>query len=262
MSTSIRLVALFCLWPVVLWAKQETTEPTVEIKCLVAEENIPAVSEKIGLQFKQPIRRAVCFFDTDALSLFQHSPRLILRARYDSSGGADTTAKARAGEVRGENIECEFDEVVGKEKIMSCSLTEKDQEKAPIKRANRGKKIRTIFSKEQRAMLERVFGTFDWRTLRPYGPVKGIEVWKKIRTSDGPDLTIERWELPPRSNKPRRILFEVSAKVPLAKEAETAKWIADLVGSSANGDQESETKTRIVLEHFQGAYAKEFGSLL
>jgi hypothetical protein len=251
-----QIVACLCLWPLLLSAKCDATEPTVEIKCLVPEANIADLSKKLDLQSKKSMKRVVCFFDTDSLSLFQHVPKVILRSRYDSAHGADTTVKIRDGEVQGADIECEFDEVLGKEKIMSCSLTDKDEEKAQIKKANRGQKINKIFSKEQRALLQRAFGELDWETLRPYGPVKAIEVWKKVRMLDGPDLTIERWEFLPRSNKPGRTLFEVSAKVPLAREAETSKWIAAFVGSPENGDQESETKTRIVLEHFKGTSTK------
>jgi hypothetical protein len=176
---------------------------------------------------------------------------VILRSRYDSAGETDTTVKVRGIEVPGADIECEFDRVLGKDRVMSCSLTDKGQEKSRIKKANGGAKIQKIFSKEQRAMLEGVFGKLDWQTLTPYGPVKGIEIWKKIRLPGGPDLTVERWELQPRSDKPKRLLLEVSAKVPLAQEAETSKWIAQLVGLPADeSNQESETKTRIVLEHF------------
>lgn len=248
-----QILACLCLWPLLLSAKNDASEPTVEIKCLVPEANIPDLSKKLDLESKRSMKRVVCFFDTDSLSLFQHVPKVILRSRYDSAHGVDTTVKVRDGEVKGADIECEFDEVLGKEKIMSCSLTDKDEEKAQIKRANRGKKITKIFSKEQRALIQRAFGELDWDTLRPYGPVKAIEVWKKIKVPDGPDLTIERWELLPTSNKPGRTLFEVSAKVPLTREAETSKWISELVGSAGKGDQESETKTRIVLEHFKSS---------
>jgi len=248
-----QIVACLCLWPLVLSVKCDATEPTVEIKCLVPEAGIADLFRRLDLESKKSIKRVVCFFDTESLSLFQHTPKLILRARYDSSGGADTTVKVREGEMRAENIECEFDEVIGKEKVESCSLTEKDPAKSQIKKANRGNKIKKIFSKEQRALLEKSFDSLDWETLKPYGPVKDIEVWKKIKMSDGPDLTVERWELPPLSDRPKRIIFEVSTKVPLAKEATTSKWIAELVGSAASNDQESETKTRIVLEHFKSA---------
>jgi hypothetical protein len=246
-----QIVACLCLWPLFLSAKNDATEPTVEIKCLVPEANIADLSKSLDLQSRKSMKRVVCFFDTDSLSLFQHVPQVILRSRYDCALGADTTVKIRDGEVQGADVACEYDEVLGKEKIMSCSLTDKDEAKAQIKKANRGKKINKIFSKEQRALVQIAVGKLDWETLKPYGPVKAIEIWKKVKVLNGPDLTIERWELPSRSDKPGRLLFEVSAKVALTKETETSKWIAELVGSSEKSDQESETKTRIVLEHFR-----------
>jgi hypothetical protein len=248
----LRGILTVVCWTLAQPAQSKTKEPEVEIKCLVAEENIATISQTIGLRSKKPIRRVVCFFDTDSLSLFQHTPRLILRARYDSTGESDTTVKVRDGEAQGEDVECEFDEVLGKEKVMSCSLTEKGQETARIKRANRGRTIKKIFSKQQRTMFEKAFGKLEWGTLRPYGPVKGIKVWKKIKMPDGPDLTVEQWELPERPNKAARRLFEVSTKVSLTQERETVEWLTRLLRSGQNGDQESETKTRIVLEHFRG----------
>jgi hypothetical protein len=82
--------------------------------------------------------------------------------------------------------------------------------------------------------------------------VKDVKVWKKIEMPDHPPLTVERWELPARPGKAAKVLFEVSAKVPLSKEAKTSKWIAGLLGPSESGSDESETKTRIVLDHFAG----------
>jgi hypothetical protein len=82
--------------------------------------------------------------------------------------------------------------------------------------------------------------------------VKGVQVWKKIELPGGPNLTVERWTLPARPGKPERVLLEVSAKVPLAEEDKVSKWIAGLVGVSENAaDQQSETKTLLVLEHFR-----------
>jgi hypothetical protein len=89
-----------------------------------------------------------------------------------------------------------------------------------------------------------------WNKLQPYGPVEGVKVWKQIEMPDRPPLTVERWELPARPGKPARVHFEVSAKVLLSEEAKTSKWIAELLGVAEDGNDESETKTRIVLEHF------------
>src|SRR6266487_3164775 len=226
-----RIVACFCFWPVLVSAKSKPDEPIVEIKCLVPEEKVVQVSQKLDLDSKTPLTRVVCFFDTGSLSLFQHEPKVILRSRYDSSNKTDTTVKVRGAKVQGNDVECEFDKVMGKERGLSCSVTD---------------------TKQQKVTLEGTFGKVDWQRLRPYGPVKGIQVWKKIKLPGGPDLTVECWKLPARSRKPARVLFEVSAKVPLAEEEKVSKEIGELVGlSDSESDQESETKTRIVLEHFR-----------
>lgn len=246
-----RVVACFCFWPVLVSAKSEPSGQTVEVKCLVAEEKVAGFSEKVNLWSKKPITRVVCFFDTESLSLFQHEPKVILRTRYDSSNETDTTVKIRDGKIQGSDVECEFDEVLGNERILSCAVTVKSRDRAQIRRANAGKGVKKVFSKQQEATLTNAFGKIDWKTLRPYGPVKGIQVWK-VHTSGRPDLTVERWKLPAHASNPARMIFEVSAKVPLSEEPETSKWIAGLVGIPENGsDQESETKTRIVLEHFK-----------
>lgn len=251
-KSCIRIVACFCFWPVLLWAKNKPEGQTVEIKCLIPEEKIVEFSRKVELGSRVPLTRVVCFFDTGALELFQHEPKVILRSRYDSANETDTTVKVREGKVQGGDAECEWDKVLGKKRMMSCSVTSKKQEKAQIKEANAGKGIKKIFSKQQEATLERTFGKLDWKTLRPYGPVRGVQVWKKIKMPGGPDLAVERWRLPAGSGKPARVLFEVSAKVPLAEETKTSKWIAELVGVSGSGsDQQSETKTVLVLEHFR-----------
>jgi hypothetical protein len=246
-----RIVVCFCFWPVFVSAKHKPDSPIVEIKCLVPEDNVSEFSKKVDLESKVPLTRVVCFFDTESLSLFQHEPKIILRSRYDSSNETDTTVKIRDGKVQGKDVECEFDKVPGRKRFMSCSVLNKGQEETQIKKANAGKGVKKIFSKQQEATLEDAFGKVDWGDLRPYGPVKGIKVWKKIKLLGGPNLTVERWKLPARSGKPARVLFEVSAKVPLTEEAKISKWIAGLVGISERRSDQEETKTRIVLEHFR-----------
>jgi hypothetical protein len=247
-----RILACFCFWPLLVSAKSKTNEPTVEVKCLLPEAKAIAFSKKAHLRANVPLTRAVCFFDTGSLSLFEHEPKVILRSRYDSSNETDTTVKIRDGEVQGRDVQCEFDKVLGKERILACSVTDKRQQGAQIKKANAGKNAKRIFSKIQEATLEGAFGRVDWKTLRPYGPVKHIQVWKKIKLPGGPNLTVERWKLPAQPGKPARVLFEVSIKVSLSEEATVSKWIAGLVGVPESGsDDESETKTRIVLDHFR-----------
>lgn len=239
-----------CLLPHLAPAKNKPEKSQVEIKCLVPENKIAETSEKLGLTSKTPLTRVVCFFDTGSLALFQHDPKLILRSRYDSSNETDTTVKVRGGKVKGDDVECEFDKVVGKERTESCSVTNEKQGLEEIKTANAGKDIKKIFAKKQEAVAEGAFGKVNWDNLQPYGPVEHVQVWKKIAMPGGPPLTVERWELPARPNKPAKVLFEVSAKVALSEEVATAKWMVELLGLSESGSDESETKTRIVLEHF------------
>jgi hypothetical protein len=146
----------------------------VEIKCLIPEDKVADISAKLDLASKTPLVRVVCFFDTGSLALFQHDPKLILRSRYDSANETDTTAKVRGGKVKGDDVECEFDKVCGKERTESCSVTSKKQELAEIKTANAGKDIKKIFSKKQEAVAEGAFGKIGWDKLEPYGPVEGV----------------------------------------------------------------------------------------
>lgn len=251
-SYTLILALGFCLSPQLALAKAKADAPEVEVKCLVAENKVAEISEKLGLAAKPPLIRVVCFFDTGSLDLFQHDPRLILRSRYEPSKKTDTTVKVRGGKVKGDDVKCEFDKVIGKEKTESCSVTNKDQGEEEIKKANTGKDIKKIFSKKQEALAKGTFEKLNWDKLQPYGPVEGVQVWKEIEMPGGPPLTVERWELPARPGKPARVLFEVSAKVSQPEEDKTAKWIANLLGVSESGSEESETKTRIVLEHFAG----------
>lgn len=249
-SFTFIVVLGFCLSPRLGPAQDKPDKPRIEVKCLVPEDKVAAVSAKLGLASKNPIIRVVCFFDTGSLDLFQHDPKLILRSRYDSSKETDTTVKVRGGTAKGDGVECEFDKVIGKEKTESCSMTNKKQGLAQIKTANTGKDIKKIFSKKQETVVEGAVGRVKWDKLQPYGPVQGIHVWKKIDMPGHPPLTVERWVLPPRPGKPAKVLFEVSAKALLAEEHETAQWITGLLGLSDSESDESETKTRIVLEHF------------
>ena len=68
-------------------------------------------------------------------------------------------------------------------------------------------------------------------------------------------MTVERWELPERDGKPRRVLFEVSAKVPVSQESEATAALSKVLGITGTEEQEQETKTKIVLDHFAGNHS-------
>ena len=260
MKTYALIVTLgFCLLSNLAPAKAKP-EDQVEIKCLIPDDKVAAVSEQLRLACKDPLIRVVCFFDTDSLDLFHHTPKLILRSRFDPSNEPETTVKVRGEKLKGDGVKCESDEVLGKKPIESCSVTNKKQEQAEIETANAGKDVKKIFSKKQEAFAEGVFGKIDWDKLQPYGPVRGVQVWKDIKAPVVPGvretghlLTVERWELPARPGKAAKVLFEVSTKVPLSQDdKKTSKWIADVLGLSKSDTEESETKTQSILEHFAG----------
>ena len=255
-KSSTLALALLCLSLSSASAKAKSDEKEVEVKCLVPEEKIAEISEKLGLASRERLLRVVCFFDTESLTLFKHEPKkLILRSRYEPArpDKTETTVKVRGGNVEGKDVKCEFDKVVGKPRTESCSVDSKEQKVAEIKAANLGTDIEKIFSKEQEAVAKATFAQLEWNQLKPFGPVEGVQVWKEVQLQGGPSLTVERWDLPARPNKAAKVIFEVSAKVSEGKEAETEKWITDLVGAAEGPGGESESKTKIVLEHFAGA---------
>jgi hypothetical protein len=259
MKTSALTITLgFCLLASFAPAKDEA-EGQVEIKCLIPDDKIAAISEKLGLASKDPLIRVVCFFDTDTLDLFHHTPKVILRSRFDPSNEPETTVKVRGKQPKGDGVKCESDEVLGKPAIESCSVNNKKQKQAEIERANAGKNVKKIFSEKQKAFAKGVFEKIEWAKLQPYGPVPGVQVWKDIKApavpgvaETGPLLTVERWELPARPDRAAKVLFEVSTKVPLSQDAKTSKWLTDLLDLSVSNGEESETKTKLVLEHFAG----------
>lgn len=259
MKTSALTVTLgFCLLSSFAPAKDEA-EDQVEIKCLIPDDKIAAVSEKLRLAGKDPLIRVVCFFDTDSLDLFHHTPKVILRSRFDPSNEPETTVKVRGKKPKGDGVKCESDEVLGKPPIESCSVNNKKQKQAEIERANAGQDVKKIFSMKQKSFARDVFEKIEWAKLQPYGPVQGVQVWKDIKapaipgiSETGPPLTVERWELPARPGKAAKVLFEVSTKVPLSQDEKTPKWIAEVLGLSKSDTEESETKTQSILEHFAG----------
>lgn len=229
-------------------------EERVEIKYLVPEDNIETVSKSLHLDADHPsATRVICFYDTDSLALFTHMPKAILRSRYSTGTDqpiGETTVKVRGSKLEGKDVKCEFDEVIGKGKMESCSLTDETRKVEEIRAANEGAGVEKIFSDEQKDFLNKASIEVSWKTLTPFGPVEGVKVWKNISAEGLHKVTAERWELPERDGKPRRILFEVSTKVPVSEAARATTALSKLLGITGTEAQEEETKTKIVLEHF------------
>jgi hypothetical protein len=82
--------------------------------------------------------------------------------------------------------------------------------------------------------------------------VEGVKVWKNVSAEGLEKVTVERWELSERDGKPRRVLLEVSTKVPVTQESEVTAALSNALGITGTEEQEQETKTKIVMDHFSG----------
>jgi hypothetical protein len=265
----VTVIVVACLLhlPYLAFCKQkddaDKKEEKVEIKYLVPEANIETVAKGLKLDSDHPTEtRVICFYDTDALTLFTLTPKVILRSRYSAGTDqktGDTTVKVRGGKLEGKGVKCEFDKVIGKDKMESCSLTDETQEGDQIQTANKGSGVKKIFNHDQEEFLKKALKKakidLDWNSLLPFGPVEGVRVWKNVSAEGLDKVTVERWELPARDGKPKRVLFEVSTKVPVSQESEATKALSKALGITSAEAQEEETKTKIVMDHFAGNHS-------
>ena len=259
----VTFIVLACLLhlPYLAFCKQkeDAKEERVEIKYLVPDANIEMVAKRLKLDSDHPTEtRVICFYDTAALALFTGTPKVILRSRY--SAGTDqktgeTTVKVRGEKLEGKGVKCEVDKVIGKDKVESCSLTDETQELDQIQTANKGSGVRKIFNHHQEELLKEANVDLDWKSLVPFGPVEGVKVWKNVSAEGLEKVTVERWELPERNGKPRRVLFEVSTKVPVSQEPEATAALSKVLDITGTEEQEEETKTKIVMDHFVGNHS-------
>ena len=259
------VIVLACLLhlPYLAFCKQkedaDKKEERVEIKYLVPEANIEMVAKRLKLDSDHPTEtRVICFYDTAALTLFTRTPKVILRSRYSTGTDqktGDTTVKVRGGKLEGKGVKCESDKVIGKDKVESCSLTDETQELDQIQTANKGSGVKKIFNHDQEELLKEANVDLDWKSLVPFGPVESVKVWKNVSAEGLEKVTVERWELPERDGKPRRVLFEVSTKVPVSQEPEATAALSKVLGITGTEEQEEETKTKIVMDHFVGNHS-------
>src|SRR6266566_1713919 len=186
----VTVIVLACVLhlPYLAFCKQkedaDKKEERVEIKYLVPEANIEMVAQRLKLDSDHPTEtRVICFYDTAALTLFTRTPKVILRSRYsigtDQKTG-DTTVKIRGEKLEGKGLKCEFDKVIGKDKVESCSLTDETQKVDEIQTANKGSGVKKIFNHHQEELLKKANIDLDWKSLVPFGPVEGVKVWKNV----------------------------------------------------------------------------------
>ena len=232
----------------------DAKEERVEIKYLVPESQIEAICKRLNLDVHNPTEtRVVCFYDTESQELFNHQPKVILRSRDSTDGKTDTTVKIRGKRTEDKKVKCESDSVIGKpEPVLSCSLTDETQDRLEIETANKGRDVKKIFNHDQENFVTNAgIEHLKWGDLMPFGPVNDVKVWKHLSAEGLEAITVERWELPERDTKPKRVLFEVSTKTPMSALPEVTAAFKKLLGiEEVDAQQESETKTKLVMDHF------------
>jgi len=57
------------------------------------------------------------------------------------------------------------------------------------------------------------------------------------------------------NGKSKQVLFEVSTKVPVTRESEATAALSKALGITGTEEQEQETKTKIVMDHYTGNHS-------
>ncbi len=221
--------------------------PRAELKVMVDEAAIDDVRERLGLDQDLAEERAVWFYDTYDLSLFEAGA--ILRARSVHHGDDDSTVKIRplaAEEVdpawfQDEGFKCELDASLNAA-VSSCSYTTEQEEDQIEEAADGERDLDTLFSSEQEDFLAAHGPLFYWDQLAPLGPIDAL-VWKLESDLLPSPLTAEHWELPGPA------MLELSIKV---DQGDAEEGMSQLLGWLEDHDiplsAEQESKTRRALE--------------
>jgi hypothetical protein len=223
-----------------------------ELKVLVEADAIDPVRERLGLDGDLAEERAVWFYDTAALDLFEAGA--ILRARSVHRGDDDSTVKIRplaADEVdpawfAEAGFKCELDAGLASA-TWSCSFTIEQEEDQIEEVADGERDLDTLFSSEQEDFAAAYAPPFDWHELVPLGPIDAL-VWKVESRRLPSALTAEHWRLPDQE------MLEVSIKVDAGEAEEGMSALLDwLAEHDVPAAAAQDSKTRRALESLRAA---------
>ncbi len=228
---------------------------TVEMKITARARDEDEVLEALEQAHIQPETRAVYFFDTTDLTLFEAG--IVLRARLVHDGTDDSTVKLRPvdsksiGERWKASPQLEFEVDAVGDKYVSSAKFSADQDRGEIDQVARGERsVRSLFSSDQEQFLaDHAPGgaPVDWESLRPLGPVN-VHKWEFEPKDLGYEVTVEEWVLPDRSD-----LVEISIKVDPNEAVEANEsFVGFLRSRGFDTEGEQQTKTRTALEYFTG----------
>ncbi|MBA2661498.1 MAG: hypothetical protein H0U74_04340 [Bradymonadaceae bacterium] len=226
-----------------------SAEPRVELKLMLANDEISLARDTFGLKRKIAALSAVYFYDTPELELYEGG--LILRSRSQQGDVDDSTVKHRPmtnddvdAELLGrEGFKCEIDRSPDKE-VSSCSFTVV-QDKGEIADVARGARaIDKLFSARQELFAQEFLGdqTIAWDTLEVLGPIEVLK-WKVSTKKLEQRLTLELWTLADGTQ-----MLEVSTKVtPDQADKVQTKMLAYIASKGLRIDAEQITKTRVAM---------------
>jgi hypothetical protein len=226
---------------------------SVELKATLPESAHRSAIAALGLDPMEAQIRQVFFFDTPDLAL--NKSGVVLRARRVQGRGGDTVVKLRPvvpdelpDDVRHSgSVVVEVDAMPGGF-VCSASMKGRATNDEIREAVSGGRKLRKLFSKEQRAFLAahapEGLGIDELQVLGPTFVLK-----QTIRPAElGRRLVAELWLIPDGSR-----VFELSTKCPPADTFQAAAEArAYLEGLGLDLSPDPHTKTKATLDFFSG----------
>jgi hypothetical protein len=229
---------------------------SVELKFTVPDSHRRLAVTALDMDPLDSQVRLVYFFDTPDLALDRAG--LVVRARRVQGRGDDSVVKLRpvipgdlpASVRNSENVVVELDALPAGF-VCSASMKRAMGPDAVTATIGRGKPLRKLFSKEQRAFFKAHAPdgvTFD--DLRTLGPILVLKL-RKIAPISGRKLVAELWHYPD-----NQLILELSTKTVPGQAVQVAgesRAFLSTHGVDMSGEQRTKTKT--ALEFFAGEIA-------
>ena len=222
---------------------------SVEIKITVRDNEEMKAVRLFELDRDRAERRAIYFFDTKTLGLFDKG--LILRARQLKDGKDDSTIKIRpvkpasvgASWLKEPGFKLESD-ATGDKVVQSASLTH-PQKHGEIKAVAAGQRelVRLFSQAQEKLLAEFAPAPVDFLKLKVLGPIAALR-WSIASKEVAGDITAEEWRLPDGQD-----LLELSIKVDRDNEAKAAQRtflrVLKDAGIDTTGTQAAKTRTAL-----------------
>ena len=217
----------------------------VEFKLTVLRSKERYVQALLRSARVTPRRRKVYFYDTPGRDLYKQG--LVLRGRVTDGDDDDSTVKVRPlrlGKIPArwekDGVRIELD-VVGEKQVPSAKL-----DSTPKRgRIEDARKLSSLFSEEQKALVKRRANGTRFKDLAVFGPVDARK-WELPPAYFPHELAVEEWSLPDGTR-----FFELSFKVDPDEAAKAKREFGELLDYLKIGRKgDPDPKTPRVLEFF------------